>query len=101
MGEPVDKLEGVRGNKALCPAYDDNQPRLSFAETEDGTILLRCFRGCDVADICSALGVRVSDLFQPTDDVVCRLRLSVKFTMYDLRDGPAYRAAAPWLRNES
>lgn len=41
----------------------------------------------------------MSDLFLPTDDVVWRLRLSVKFTMYDLRDGLAYRA--PWLRNES
>lgn len=64
----LDRLEGVRRTTsdrwmARCPAHDDRRPSLSIRESSDGTILLRCFAGCEAADIVSALELRLSDLF--------------------------------------
>lgn len=54
-----------KGVMALCPAHEDRQPSLSLRETED-RILLHCFAGCRVEAICSALGMRMRDLFHNT-----------------------------------
>lgn len=62
----LDRLEGVRpsghGWIARCPAHNDHSPSLSVYE-RDGKILLHCFAGCAVEDICAALRIRVGDLF--------------------------------------
>jgi hypothetical protein len=47
---------------ARCPAHADGSPSLSIRE-RDGKILLHCFAGCHVEDVCTAMGVRVRDLF--------------------------------------
>lgn len=54
--------------QALCPAHDDTVPSLTFSIGENGTILLYCHAGCDIKDICSALGIEEKDLFpsEPT-----------------------------------
>jgi hypothetical protein len=36
---------------------------LSVAEGHDGRALLKCFVGCEAADIAAAVGLRLSDLF--------------------------------------
>ena len=74
----LDVLEVVRGpdaageHWAFCPAHDDrNTPNLHVGEAEDGSVLLRCFAGCDQAGILSALeerGVRSRDLFARNGD---------------------------------
>lgn len=46
-----------------CPAHDDKSPSLSVGEGSDGKILLRCFKGCSVSEICSALDIKVRNLF--------------------------------------
>jgi hypothetical protein len=51
---------------ACCPAHDDTHPSLSIRETSDGTLLLKCFSGCDVADIVQSIGMELSDLFPAT-----------------------------------
>ena len=51
------------GYTCLCPAHDDKNPSLSFTEGNDGKILLHCHAGCTVNAICSALGLKLSDLF--------------------------------------
>lgn len=60
-------LEGVkrspRGWKARCPAHKDKSPSLSIREAEDGRILVHCFAGCEVHEICAALGLGVRDLY--------------------------------------
>lgn len=60
------RLKGVKryggGFKALCPAHDDQQASLSFKDGEKG-ILVTCFAGCQVADIATAVGLTVADLF--------------------------------------
>ena len=53
---------------ACCPAHEDKSPSLAIRETDDGTVLLHCYAGCDIASITSALGVSPSELFpKPTE----------------------------------
>lgn len=65
--EILDRLEDVRqsGNSyiARCPLHDDRSPSLSIAIGDDGRILLHCFTGCEVKNICEAIGLTVGDLF--------------------------------------
>lgn len=49
---------------ARCPAHDDHNPSLSISCGNDGKILLNCFGGCSVGDICASLEIEVKDLFQ-------------------------------------
>lgn len=52
-----------RDGKVHCPVHDDHHPSLSVKDGTNG-LLLKCW-SCDasVADICSAWGISVSDLF--------------------------------------
>lgn len=64
--EFVEKLDGVKqtghGVMARCPAHDDRHPSLSVKSGDRG-ILVRCWSGCTIEEICTALGLRVQDLF--------------------------------------
>lgn len=51
------------GFTAHCPAHDDRRPSLSLAEGRNGRVLVHCFAGCTVEEICRALHLRVADLF--------------------------------------
>ena len=63
----LNRLENVRpgsnGWIALCPGHDDNRRSLSVGETDDGRVLLKCFAGCEVGEIVSALDLEMRDLF--------------------------------------
>jgi len=61
------RLSGVRqrGNNrwiALCPAHEDKDPSLTIRQAQD-RVLVHCWAGCAVTDICSAIGIMVGDLF--------------------------------------
>lgn len=61
------RLESARprGNgrySAKCPAHDDKSPSLSIQEGERG-ILLHCFSGCALTEICASLDLKQRDLF--------------------------------------
>ena len=61
------RLERVRQRgtgkwSALCPAHSDNSPSLSIHEGDRG-LLLRCFAGCRLEEICASLGIEQKDLF--------------------------------------
>jgi hypothetical protein len=62
----LSKLGRVRRNGngwiARCPAHKDLSPSLSICERA-GKILLHCHAGCSVQSICTALGIRLRDLF--------------------------------------
>lgn len=66
--EFLSRLKGVkkrgRGWTALCPAHDDKDPSLSIDIGDEGKILLKCFIGCKVEDVCAACRIEVADLFQ-------------------------------------
>lgn len=61
----LDKVKSAGTNKwkACCPAHDDKNPSLAISETLDGTVLLKCWAGCTVQDIVSAIGLELRDLF--------------------------------------
>jgi hypothetical protein len=67
------KLDGVRqvaaGRwRAKCPAHNGTNPNvLSIGETSDGTTLIKCFAGCNVSDVVSAVGLQLGDLFPRLD----------------------------------
>jgi hypothetical protein len=48
---------------ACCPAHEDRSPSLAVKQADDGRILVHCFAGCSVQEICDAAGVIISDLF--------------------------------------
>lgn len=61
----LDKLKptGKDRWKACCPSHDDKSPSLQIAIAGDGRILMHCFSGCSINEICSVIGIEVADLF--------------------------------------
>jgi hypothetical protein len=64
----IDHLKGVQkqanGWIAKCPAHDDGHASLSVSH-RDGKWLLHCYAGCSFEAIVAALGIKLSDLFDP------------------------------------
>lgn len=50
---------------ARCSAHEDRSPSLAIRETEDGTVLVHCFAGCETEAVLSAVGLTFSDLYPP------------------------------------
>ncbi len=67
--ELISSLEGVkqigRGWRGKCPVHDDNNPSLSIREGDRG-ILVKCWAGCSLEEICEAVGIQVRELFYDT-----------------------------------
>ena len=64
----LDRLEGVRQTApdrwvAKCPAHDDRHPSLSVREIDNDRVLVKCFTGCDVAAVLSAVGLEIDALY--------------------------------------
>ncbi|SJK83747.1 uncharacterized protein HELO_1665A [Halomonas elongata DSM 2581] len=61
----LDKVKQTRSDawQACCPAHDDRRPSLNVRLSGDGTILLKCWSGCGAADVVSAVGLDLKDLF--------------------------------------
>lgn len=61
----LDKVRPNGNNKwmACCPSHDDGSPSLAIKSLDDGRVLLHCFAGCSAADVVSAIGLSLSDLF--------------------------------------
>lgn len=53
--DDIVKALGGRNGMARCPAHDDRTPSLSVNETDDGTVLLKCFAGCSQDEVMGAL----------------------------------------------
>lgn len=63
------RLEGVRQTGpgrwvARCPAHDDRRPSLSLRELSDGKLLVHCWAGCAAAEVVTAVGLGLADLFE-------------------------------------
>lgn len=61
----LDGVEKRSGGKfqARCPAHDDRHASLSVSLGDDRRILLKCFAGCKIEHIVSAIGIELKDLF--------------------------------------
>ena len=54
--------------RARCPAHNgESSTSLSITQGDDGRVLLKCFGGCVLPTIVAALGIKESDLFEPTE----------------------------------
>lgn len=60
-GKSVKKSGG--GYIGCCPAHDDSSPSLSLCEGDEGKLLINCFTGCSVENICGSLGIAIAGLF--------------------------------------
>jgi len=69
----LSRLEGLKkmgkeSYMAYCPAHPNTKTQaLAIKQTFDGVILIKCFAGCDVHSISTALGIELSDLFPHLD----------------------------------
>lgn len=67
--ELLAKLPGAKkvghGWSARCPAHEDRRASLSIAQSDDGTVLLKCHAGCDTAAVLAAVGLTLANLFTP------------------------------------
>ena len=73
MSRPVDlvlsrlpdaKPSGRDRWRSACPAHDGtNRSALSIGIGNDDAVLLRCWHGCEAADVVAALGLDLHDLF--------------------------------------
>lgn len=77
------KSSGKDSWKACCPAHDDKSPSFYVRLADNGRVLMKCFSGCSIDEICASLGVEVSSLFPATDKT------------YYPRLGEAQRATEP------
>jgi hypothetical protein len=69
------RLDNVRGAgdgqwSARCPAHDDSNNSLCLSVGDDGRALLCCQAGCANADIISAIGLSLRDLFPSNGESV-------------------------------
>ena len=88
----LDRLENVRtegdGWSARCPCRnDDHNPSVHVGQGKDGRVLVTCHRGdgCNVNEICDAVGISINDLFPPKPKEEKRQQLKQVAT-YDFRD---------------
>jgi len=69
----IDKVNGLLGKLqkvksrgrdswvACCPAHDDKSPSLKI-DIKSGKILIKCWSGCETADILGAVGLDFNDI---------------------------------------
>ena len=86
----LERLRDVRSTgegqwQACCPAHDDHNPSLSISIGDDGRVLLHCHSGCEPKDICSEMGLALTDLFPPSCANAAHRRSRI-VAEYDYRD---------------
>jgi hypothetical protein len=56
--------------RAKCPVHGGKSfTSLGIARGENGRVLVKCWSGCAVEDICGAMGIAVKDLFSESNPV--------------------------------
>ena len=92
LNDFLPRLNGVkqRGSRwsALCPAHADNSPSLSISEG-DKAILLKCWAGCTVQEVCAALGILPRDLFFDSQIDPQAMRITQQRRARKLKDSEA------------
>jgi hypothetical protein len=62
LSKLVDVRQRPDGWIARCPAHEDTTPSLSVGRGTDQPVVLKCFAGCDPADILAAIGLSWADV---------------------------------------
>ncbi len=93
---PGSKRSGT-GWRAPCLAHGSKGGTLSIGEGRDGRLLLKCFAGCEAAEIAAAVGLELRDLMgQAANDQWSAVRPHRQPTRGEIRE--ALRAAATGYR---
>lgn len=58
---------------ALCPGHPDKAPSLSIKMADD-KILVKCFAGCELADILKPLGLQPKEMIRDAIALMKKLR---------------------------
>lgn len=82
IDELLIRLEGVRARgtgkfSAKCPAHADRSPSLSITAGNRG-LLVHCWVGCRLSEICTALHLQPKDLFYDIDPDPARRRAAAQ-----------------------
>jgi hypothetical protein len=77
---------------ACCPAHDDRHPSLSVKETEDGTVLFKCWAECSAPEVIQALGIEAKDLFPPRPETTTGKRRRIRWVPRDALEALAVDA---------
>ena len=85
---------------ARCSGHEDRSPSLAIRETQDGTVLVHCFAGCDTEAVLSAVGLTFSDLYPPRLDDHPRRRERRLFPASDILKAIAHEALVVALAAE-
>lgn len=86
---------------ALCPAHADKRPSLSIRETDDGTLLVKCWSGCGAADVVEAIGLRLHDLFPRSNENRRPLRPGERWVPRDAMAGVSFEALVVAIAGEA
>ena len=79
------RKNGERSWMACCPAHEDRSPSLKVTDS-DGTLMIRCFAGCDVGAIVQALGIELHELFPPRNPHEAAQYRRIRFVKGTLKD---------------
>lgn len=77
---------------ACCPAHDDKNPSLTIKEAADGTLLIKCWAGCEALEIVHATGLELRDLFPQRYERRPMSRYERRFNPRDVLAALAYEA---------
>lgn len=82
IDELLARLDGVRARgtgkfSAKCPAHADRSPSLSITAGNRG-LLVHCWAGCRLSEICTALHLQSKDLFYDIDRDPARRRVAAQ-----------------------
>jgi hypothetical protein len=81
----------VRGRPRQCPAHDDPSPSLAVNAGSDGRVLVKCYAGCSLGDILTALHCTPSRLNRPAPispaKYIIAVKLNISFPAMTLRQG--------------
>ena len=78
--------EGSGGFTAKCPAHEDKGNHLSIKRTENGKVLIHCYKGCSTESIMSALDMTTADLFDDAPPSPKLKAKQTKETVWDIVD---------------
>lgn len=62
-------FESPTGSRAQCPGHQSRGLSLALrpAPSDDKPVGLKCFAGCEAADVLDAMGLALKDLYEPKD----------------------------------
>lgn len=98
LTEITSRLNGVLkrhngGYLAFCPSHDDKRGRsLAIGTGRQGQVLLKCFAGCSIHEITSAIGLNPSDLFIKLDQYTYDKQSRSSFLEWQLLSALRYDA---------